>query len=214
MTPAPSSVRPTLGCFSERRVGGLMGSRARSHRATPFSEPDSLIPTEEGSSAAMTATVWASSFKAPCRLTDGVRNAIKKFDTRERLRAHAAAYLELERADAEAGEADRKTECAEEHEGTHTPRALEAGDDGRFECAHRCGFSISAALRAYGLEQDEKHRAKAEAEAARDRCIAQCDFERTGNGDELMCAHGTRSSKAALYITRKWPQPDRKNLYG
>ena len=100
----------------------------------------------------------------------GIGNAIKKFDTRERLRAHAAAYLELERADAEAGEADRKTECAEEHEGTHTPRALEAGDDGRFECAHRCGFSISAALRAYGLEQDEAHRAKVEAEAARSRC--------------------------------------------
>jgi hypothetical protein len=23
-----------------------------------------------------------------------------------------------------------------------------------------------------------------------------------------MCSHGTRASKAALYFTRKWPQPE------
>lgn len=98
---------------------------------------------------------------------DVIRHALKNPENYERYSGSGAIEVIRESAREEDALGDRTAKCEERNAGAHRPAELVEGDDGRFECAHKCGFSKSADLRSYELKRDEKRRDEAAAKQRR-----------------------------------------------
>jgi len=110
----------------------------------------------------------------------GIRSAIKRLETRDRLRAFAEPFEQEDRIGGGLDEGDRITACAESHAGAHTPGALKEREDGRFACGFGCGFSKSGDVRAYELKQSKRERAFMAGFVRWDASANEVRFEKTG----------------------------------
>ena len=137
----------------------------------------------------------------------GIRSAIKRLETRDRLRAFAP--FEQDKARAGLDDGDRKTVCAESNAGAHAPGALKKREDGRFACGFACGFNKSADVRAYELRASNCERALMDGFVRWDSSASEVRFEKTGRGrlrkklDKVALAEGL-APLADAEIQRGW----------